>query len=324
MIMIMKYSTGLLLHYALTHGHVQSALADVHECHRVCVRRDIHVLISLPHAGRAASQAAAQPGSTTEELLADAAGAAPPGAGEAPALWAAMRPSAHLHSPFSSPAIQMLPAGLADAAQRLMNGGAATTDPALASTAAPEQAASQLAGYNALPSSTHTMEADAAAAEMVEPSNADAAAAEPAEACASLVQQPDASRSRSSLPETAAEPSSPHMPAAREHAGAEASEDAEVALTAGAAADCDSLEDAAADTEVEVTVQVEGKMQALRKLALLQQMNSSFSIPETPSLGDELRGGFKLPQHLDSLKVRRHSHPMPCLVFSGDIVRLRS
>ena len=269
----------------------------------MCIWRDVHVLISLPFAGHAASQAAAQPDIATEEMLTDAAGAAPPGAGEAPALWAAMRPAAHLHSPFSSPAIQMLPAGIADAAQRLMNGAAATLDPALPSAAAPEQAASQSAHDDPMPSSTGTMEAAAAAAEIGGQSNADAAAAEPAEACAGTLQQPDAGTSHSSLPVTAAEPGSPRMPATKEHADAEASEEAEVALTAAAAAHSGSLEDAAEDTGVEVTVKAEGKVLALRKLALLQQMNSSFSIPETPSLGDELRGGFKLPQHLDSLKV---------------------
>ena len=267
----------------------------------------------LPCAGGLASQAAALPDSATEELLTDAAGAAPPGVGEAPALWAAMRPAAHLHSPFSSPAIQMLPAGIADAAQRLMNGGAAAIDPALPSAAAPEQAAAQLAVDSTLPSSTDTMEAGAAAAaaETAEQSNVDAAAAAPAQACASVMQQPDACNGHSSLPETAAEPGRLGMPADKEDAGIEVSGEAEVALAAAAAADGDSLEDADVDTGVEVTVQLDGKAQALRKLALLQQMNSSFSIPETPSLGDELRGGFKLPQHLDSLKVRQRTSPMP-------------
>ena len=54
---------------------------------------------------------------------------------------------------------------------------------------------------------------------------------------------------------------------------------------------------------VDVPVQA-GNQEALKRIALLQQMGSGFSIPETPSLGQELRGGFMLPQHMDSLKVR--------------------
>ena len=94
--------------------------------HDTCRVRD---LIQGHDAGALVSKAAAEAGSASEELLTDAAGAALPCAAEAPALSAAMRPPAHLHSPFSSPAIQMLPAGIAEAAQRLMNGGSATVDP---------------------------------------------------------------------------------------------------------------------------------------------------------------------------------------------------
>ena len=273
--------------------------------------------------GRSASQAAAQPDSTTEELLTDAAGTAPPGAGEAPALWAAMRPTAHLHSPFSSPAIQTLPAGIADAAQRLMNGGAAIVDPAVATTAAPQQAAQapglseaahQLTGDDSVPSRTETVEAGTA--ETVPQDGADAAATVPADACASTAQQ--LCSGHSSPPPTAAEAGSPRDPVSKGHTAVEASKEAEVALAATAPAGGESPADAAFDKQagVDVTVQAAGQVQALRKLALLQQMNSSFSIPETPSLGDELRGGFKLPQHLDSLKVCVNIH-QPCHTMSG-------
>lgn len=273
--------------------------------------------------GRAASQAAAQPDSTTEELLEDAAGTVPPGAGEAPALWAAMRPPAHLRSPFSSPAIQMLPAGIADAAQRLMNGGAAIVDAAGATTAAPEQAAQALGsseaahqstGDNTVPSRTETVKAGTA--EAFQQDAADATAIVPADACASAARQPCSGHS--SLPMAAAETGSPRIPPSEGHAGLETSEEAEVAPAATAPAEGDSPADTASDRQagVDVTVQAAGQALALRKLALLQQMDSSFSIPETPSLGDELRGGFKLPQHLDSLKVRQHPPAMLCHVWA--------
>ena len=226
-----------------------------------------------------------------------------------------MRPPAHLHSPFSSPAIQMLPAGIADAAQRLMNGASATIDPALASTAAPEQAASQpqLPGSShaadepideiTVPSRDETMEAGAPAAETVQQNGTDAAATGPADACAGAPQQPDACNGHSPLPATA-EPGSPLAAACKRDTAVVASEETQLAPAAVAAAE-GSAEIVACDKDggVDVTVQAEGQALALRKLALLQQLNSSFSIPETPSLGDELRGGFKLPQHLDSLKV---------------------
>ena len=238
-----------------------------------------------------------------------------------------MRPPAHLHSPFSSPAIQMLPAGVADAAQRLMNGGSATIDPALASTAAPEQAASQPqvpgsshaadqpTGDDTAPSRAETMEAGAPPAEAVQSSGVDAPATGPADACASTVEQPDACNGHSPSAVTA-ETGSPRIAASKGDTLVVAAEETELAPSAVAAAAAKRGPEVAAcdkDTGVDVTVQAEGQALALRKLALLQQMNSSFSIPETPSLGDELRGGFKLPQHLDSLKVGA----ITCRVTSG-------
>lgn len=239
-------------------------------------------------AGPAASQVAAQPDSTTQELLTDAAGTALPGAAEAPALWAAMRPPAHMHSPFSSPAIQMLPAGIADAAQLLMNGGSATVDltPASASTpnAAASQAQTQGLSHSAdqstnngpVPLRTETVKPDTAGVEKKLESDVNGAAQGPADACVSAAQQPEARISHKDALVAAAETSSPNVAASEDETG------------------------------VDVPVETKGQVEALRKLALLQQMNrmnSSFSIPETPSLGDELRGDFKLPQHLDNLKV---------------------
>ena len=206
-----------------------------------------------------------------------------PGAAQAPALWAAMCPPPNLHSPFSSPAIQMLPAGIADAAQRLMNGGAAA-----AVSAAPHQAASQpplpsapqaerLSGDSTEPlqSNTETLEDTAVLTEVAQEDPAPAAS-EGLDVCIDQEQQPEACNGPQGLSKIGREEADSPVAGAEE-----------------------------GDQGVEVPVQVHEE--ALRKLAELQQiqsgMNGSFSIPDTPSLGEELRGGFVLPQHMDSLKV---------------------
>ena len=243
------------------------------------------------------SKAAAEAGSASEELLTCAAGVALPGAAEVPALLAAMRPPAHLHSPFSSPAIQMLPAGIAEAAQRLMNGGSATVDPALASAApdqepsrppAPSQAKDESAVITNLSSRTETLK-EVAAASMEESTpngEAEGAAAKAADACSTGEMQPEACNGHS-------EPTDP------------------AATQTNSPAGCPGSGEAGVDIPVQA-----GDQEALKRMALLQQMGSGFSIPETPSLGQELRGSFMLPQHMDSLKVRdaATAHHQFCLI----------
>ena len=250
--------------------------------HDTCRVRD---LIQGHDAGALVSKAAAEAGSASEELLTDAAGAALPCAAEAPALSAAMRPPAHLHSPFSSPAIQMLPAGIAEAAQRLMNGGSATVDPALVSATpdqeasrppAPSQAKDESAAITNAPSRTETLEEeDAASMEESTPNEeAEGAAAKAADACSSGTMQPEACNGHNEQTDPAA-------------------------TQTNSPAGCPGNGKAGVDVPVQA-----GNQEALKRIALLQQMGSGFSIPETPSLGQELRGGFMLPQHMDSLKVR--------------------
>ena len=234
------------------------------------------------------------PGSAQEELPVNAVGTDLPSAAAAPALWAAMRPApAHLHSPFGLPAIQMLPAGIAHAAQRLMNGGPATINPVLVSTApeqaalpppasAPSQAEDELAGTDVPVSAAEQPASIVPAA----PQN-DLLAGSGEGATDATEQQQQQRRSGAC--------GAPHEPCT------EAAETSSV--PEGAAAD--------GHAGVDIPVAVQSSQEcAPRKLLLQQQpqlmgIRGSLSIPETPSLGQELRGGFKLPQHMDSLKVSK-------------------
>ena len=237
------------------------------------------------------TQVPAVPGSAQEELLVNAVGADLPSAAEAPAVWAAMRPApAHLHSPFGLPAIQMLPAGIAHAAQRLMNGGPATINSALASTApeqaalppsasAPSQAEDELAGTDVPVSAAEQPASAVLAAPQIELQ----AGSEEGTINDTEQQQQHLGNGGPNEPcnEAAETTGTPEGVAAEGHAG------------------------------VDIPVAMQSSQEAAPRKLLLQQqpqlmgIKGSLSIPETPSLGQELRGGFKLPQHMDSLKVAK-------------------
>ena len=238
------------------------------------------------------SQVPAVPGNAQEELLVNAVGTDLPSAAEAPALWAAMRPApAHLHSPFGLPAIQMLPAGIAHAAQRLMNGGPATINPALVSTA-PEQAAPPP------PASAPSQAEDELAGTDVPVS----AAEQPGSAALAAPQSELLAASGEGATNATEEQQQQHSGAC--HGPHEPCNEAtEITGTPEGVA-------AEGHAGVDIPVAVQSSQEAApRKLLLKQQqtqlmgIKGSLSIPETPSLGQELRGGFKLPQHMDSLKV---------------------
>ena len=238
------------------------------------------------------SQVLAVPRSAEKELTVNVVGTDLPSAAEAPALWAAMRPApAQLHSPFGLPAIQMLPAGIAHAAQRLMNGGPASIKPALVSTvpeeaalaspaSAPSQAEEELAGTD-VPVSTAEQPASGtlAAPETKLVAASDKGATDTAEE--QQQQHSDACHGRHEPCTEAVETSTPIGVAAEGHMG------------------------------VDIPVVARSCQEAVPHKLLQQQqtqligIRGSLSIPETPSLGQELRGGFKLPQHMDSLKVAR-------------------
>ena len=239
------------------------------------------------------SQVHAVLGNAQEELPVNGVGTDLPSAAEAPALWAAMRPApAHLHSPFGLPAIQMLPAGIAHAAQRLMNGGPATINPALVSTApeqaalpppasAPSQAEDELAGIDVPISAAEQPASAPPAARQVELLTASGEGATNATEQQQQQQHSGADHGpHEPCTEAAETTGTPEGGAAEGHAG------------------------------VDIPVAVQSSQEAAPRKLLLQQQQTqlmgikgSLSIPETPSLGQELRGGFKLPQHMDSLKV---------------------